>query len=94
MSTHASRVRAPAFPDPSDGRPSGGLSVDDLESQYAAATLALWNARHRYLSLCEQPSDMPVDGMAQAFSDYLAARFNCAELLLSIEAIEAIEGDG
>ncbi len=91
MSTPASRVQAPAFPDPSDGRPRRCPSVDELEAQYAAATLALWNARSRYLRLCEQQAGGHPDGMREAFADYMAARFNCAELLLSIESIE---GDG
>jgi hypothetical protein len=88
MSTPDPRAPGPAFPDASDGGQCGRLSIDDLEARYAAATLALWNARRRYLQLCEQQPGGHPEGLGEAYSEYVAARSCCAQLLSSIEAIE------
>ncbi len=87
MSASHPRIPGTAFLDSSDDRPSDVPCIEDLEAQYSAATLVLWNARSHYLDLHERTGGDPAR-LQQSWSALEDARLHCTRLMLSIEALE------
>jgi len=87
VSAFPSRPIEPSLYGSADGGAVGFPALDVLEAQYSAATLALWNARSRYLDLHERAGGH-LERLHQAWHAYEAARILCTRLSLLIEAIE------